>query len=135
MHVASSPFITQAQNAYARASSQVQGGYVAQTRKTMGLRLGKLGIRIETEESLDQTRVAQEAESRLKRLRAFNFAELLQAQDARLSEAMQASQNVLALPASAPVMSNYTRHVGVRAYARAANMPTQTAPAMLHATA
>jgi hypothetical protein len=71
--------------------------------------------------------VAREAGDRLNRLRGFNFAESLQAQDAELYEALRtappsraAEQPALESAFAAP---NYTRNVGVRTYRRVSGFP------------
>lgn len=126
MKITSSAFSAYAQAARSGEISRA-GSDVVHSRKAVGLRLGKLGIRLETEETLDHASVAREAGDRLNRLRGFNFAESLQAQDAELYEALRTAPTSRAAeqPAleSAFAAPNYTRNVGVRTYRRVSGFP------------
>ncbi len=139
MRVSYSAYSAQAQSTYAQAARSEQVTRAAEdvvhSRKAVGFRLGKLGIRFETEETLDGSTIAREAGERLNRLRKFNFAESLQAQDAELYEAIStppssANRDLPALE-QAFASPNYTRNVGVRSYQRMASQQVHGGQTML----
>lgn len=138
MRVSYSAYSAQAQSTYAQAARSEQATRAAEdvvhSRKAVGFRLGKLGIRFETEETLDGASIAREAGDRLNRLRRFNFTESLQAQDAELYEAIStppAASRGLAAIEQGFASPNYNRNVGVRSYQRVASQPMHGVQTML----
>lgn len=122
-----------AQEAYARATSrgaEAALGVLAGTRKEVGVNIGPLSIRYETETAPDPREAAREAAKLLMRVSSFNFTEALQtAQEQAQAYGAQSDAQSDVVPAAA-VRTLRTPAAGARAYADSAR---PSVPAMLTA--
>lgn len=108
-----------AQEAYARATSRGAGAalaVLAGTRKEVGVTIGPLSIRYETETAPDPRQAAREAAKLLMRVSSFNFTEALQtAQEQAQAYGAQSDVQSGVVPA-AEVRTLRTPAAGARAY-------------------